>query len=81
MINAKNVEQQKEHITRTANALIAICENKKEIKGLEWGLSLLNYIIKHPSERGWQSLRNWARVSYVYTQTGGDPLKDTFYEE
>lgn len=92
MKNAKNVEQQKENIIHMVGVLTATCDNKEEIRGLGWGLSLLEYIITHPHERGWQSLRNWNQIenpkhNFILTaeiDKSGDYLwvheRDTFYK-
>jgi hypothetical protein len=40
------------------------------------------YCAKHPEQRFWQALRNWAEVSFVYVATGeGADHRDTYYFE
>lgn len=47
------------------DALTAICENKKEVKGLDFALELLGYILENPDQRGFQALRNFLKVEAV----------------
>lgn len=43
--------------------------------------SFIHYCEAHPDERFWQALRNWAEVSYIYTQTEHSPIKNTYYKK
>ena len=86
MKSVLNAEQLKKHIIRTADALIVICETKKEGKSLKWILGLLKYIIAHPQERGWQALLNFTGLPYIAIspRPPGDiskELEDTYYLE
>jgi len=42
--------------------------------------SFIIYCYKHPDERFWQALRNWAKVNSICVQNGIETL-DTFYFE
>jgi len=58
-------------------------------------MSFIDYLEKHPEERFWQAVRNWAKVNFVLTSTHFDPfmfdqkfmkdnnaeISDTFYLE
>jgi hypothetical protein len=64
-----------------------------EIKDQKLKMSFIDYLEKHPEQRFWQAVRNWAKVHFVLTSTHFDPdmlnqkfmkdkdaeIKDTFY--
>jgi hypothetical protein len=46
--------------------------------------SFIKYCEKHPEERFWQALRNWAGVAFIYASCvpeGRGGMEDTFYWE
>ena len=88
MKNVLNVEQQNELITRMEDVLTVICETKREIKGLLWIVDLLEYVVKHPEQRGWQALRNWSGQNFIlkadfdsFNPNHWVGVEDTFYWE
>lgn len=66
-------------------------KNKFKVKFTNRNLATLEdfavYCCKHPKERFWQALRNWAGVHYIFTcrvpkEVARDyELHDTFYFE
>ena len=60
-------------------------KGKKQTTSKNWKLmdNFMVYCYKHPEERFWQSLRNWAKVVKVYVekynrQIDDDIVEDTF---
>ena len=56
-----------------------ICE-RYENKNIKLLKDFEQYCKKHPEQRFWQALRNWAEVDAVLIQNGLESL-DTFYYE
>lgn len=57
------------------------CERPRQNNNATKLASFVAYCQEHPEERFWQALKNWAEVSYVYTQTEHSPIEDTYYKE
>ena len=82
MKNVSNAAQQKERIIRMADALIAICESKNNIRWLDWGLSFFEFLLKNHQLRGWQALQVWTGFSFIWAQKPNTTeIEDTFYWE
>jgi hypothetical protein len=56
----------------------------KTIRSSEAKESFIDYMLAHPGERFWQSVRNWSGFAFIYVTdepTGEGESYDTFYWE
>lgn len=79
-----NLEEEFSVVAMCPDCVLKSVETKQQApksKNAEKLASFTAYCKEHPSDRFMQAVRNWLRVDYLYSQTGCEPIKDTFYDE